>query len=178
MEKAVLESEEAWQRRHEDARAFSEGFSKQFRVLYRDHWTAEDKAREADHQRAVTACHERRETALLVRGWRLYNQRNYSTGRCAMHRYANDPQTGENVLIDDAFRTQEEREPGSVEKYPVRDFELPRGGFPTFNIGEVKVQPMQAPVGSVFYLDNRRNAAEDERVFAALDAAGKPPSDE
>jgi hypothetical protein len=41
------------------------------------------------------------------------------------------------------------------------------------------VQPMQAPVGSVFYLDNERvKAAEDERLFKALDDVARPSSDD
>ncbi len=152
LEHAISEPESVWAEKREAWKAVSDAFKGSIRVLFRDKWTPEDHANEAVHQRAVSACETRHRAALWVRGWRIYDRRDHMNGRCAMRRWADDPATGETLLYDDAKRVAEAREPGVLESYPKRDFVQPPSEFPQFDIGEVKVQPMKAPMGGVFYM--------------------------
>lgn len=170
-EKMLGDSEVVWAQREEDARAFAAGFPKP-RALFRENWTDEDRAREASYQRTVHAWTERRKTALLVRGWKIVGRRSYEEDGCGFRTWATDPTNGDEMLLDKAYAVQEARDPGLVEPYPTRDFENPPSTQPLYEIGDVKVQPMEIK-SSRWAIMERLQAAEDGSLYKSLDELGK-----
>jgi hypothetical protein len=128
----------------------------------RENWTDADWDEDARRNKVNTEVAALRKRALLVRGWELNH------ARCSRHahgEWAKDPSTGEHVSHAEAYRLQEEREPGSVPSWP--KFE---NGWspPPSTQGLIKneiiaIQPMKAPVGSIFYLDYQYGAQEKGR---------------
>jgi hypothetical protein len=49
-------------------------------------------------------------------GWDVFKWKSLRNGVCAVRDWATDPKTGENVLLDEAIRRQEARQPGSVRR--------------------------------------------------------------
>ncbi len=111
-------------------------------VFGRDHWPEELKQKEAAFRRATNEVHARRKIALESRGWLLSLRRSYMEDGCGVRSHAVDPVTGQDMLEAEACVVQEEREPGSIEPWPERDFELPSSPAP-FVIVSVTPQPLK-----------------------------------
>lgn len=123
------------------------------RVVGRDHWTEQDRENDRVYRTLVDKAVARRKTALLERGWKTFLQRRHLHGVCAMHAWAIDPLNGREVTEDDAYRFQEQREPGSIEPFPERAFPLPQGGV-MFNIpARVEIKPLPTPAAGILYLN-------------------------
>jgi hypothetical protein len=120
------------------------------RVVGRDHWTPEDHAEWARRSRANGEVHRARRQALVDFGWELHDR------RCSHHHggeWALDPLGGEHVTHEEAYRRQEERRPGSIPSWPTfdNDWKPPSSNEGLMTISELKIQPLQAPSGLIFY---------------------------
>lgn len=117
-----------------------------------ENWTPGDFAEDARRRKAVDEVRILRKKALTDRGWQLHYR------HCSRDRngeWALDPLTGDRVSHEDAYLLQEAREPGSVPSWPKFDsnWKPPPSTEGLLHIGEVQVQPMEAPSGLVFYQD-------------------------
>ncbi len=117
----------------------------------REHWSDEDRQHEAEHVRRTSACHARRAAAMEARGWSFFIRRSVEEDGCAVRSWAIDPTSEKEVLASEAFLLQEEREPGSVEPFPAREFEPPSSSR-LLRIEGLQRKPMKAGTGSVFYM--------------------------
>ncbi len=117
-----------------------------------ENWTPEDFAEDARRAKAISEVTVLRKKALTDRGWQLH----YRYCSCDHNsEWALDPLTGNRVSHEDAYLLQEAREPGSVPLWPKFDnnWKPPPSTEGLLHIGDVLVQPMQAPSGLVFYQD-------------------------
>jgi hypothetical protein len=122
------------------------------RILGRENWTDADWDEDAKRCRANSAAAEARRQALLSRGWELHFR---YCSRDQHGEWARDPVSYAHVTHEEAYRLQEEREPGSVPPWP----KFENGWSPPTSTKDLirseitEIKPMKAPTGLIFYLD-------------------------
>lgn len=147
-----------------------------------ENYTPEDFAEEARRSQATHEVHEARMKVMGERGWefhRSYIQPGPSGLLEVMgdELVAEDPLTGEAVKYEDAFKLQEEREPGSLPPWPKFDNGWkppPSKEFSVPSFVMVERKPLPIPSMEVLMDRERIRAAEDESVFSVLGSLESP----
>jgi hypothetical protein len=117
-----------------------------------DSWTEEDFKEEGRRNKINRETDLNRRQALIIRGWELHSP------RCSYDQhgsYCTDPITNQHLSYKEAYRIQEEREPGSIPKWPEfsNDWTPPPSNEFLIHQEEFIVQPMKVPSSLIFYMD-------------------------